>query len=222
MLLYELLSLPKEFLCYQKRVCLETLAFSWKHWCAWVQPHSCSNYITGTWQTGRSQTLIDSFVSELPFFLLNHPSFHLYLYSERSVPSPWAYSNFLGPMVWPLTSRENLWTPLLSHGDSTTSATHGPTPASRYDTPLHTLTQESPALNVKERLLCVTRALVVKCKVTVWSWLVELPTNQTDDIIPSAPKSGSGNKMQTLNASKHQREYISIPRETIVQCVQNF
>lgn len=49
----------------------------------------------------------------------------------KSAPSPW-FSNFPGPMAWPLNSSGTLSIPRLNHGDSTTSASRSPTPASRY------------------------------------------------------------------------------------------
>lgn len=96
-----------------------------------------SNYIKATWPTGQSlrHLFIPLFQNCSFSFWIILPS--LCLNPGRNVPSPWVYSNFPGLMVWPRKSRGNLWTPPLSLGDSTTSATHGPTPAWRYDTHSH-------------------------------------------------------------------------------------
>lgn len=92
----------------------------------------------------------------------------LSLYPGRSVPSPWEFSSSLPLMVWPQTSRENLWTLALNHGDLTTSAIHGPTPASKYDMKWTWATQT--VLCLKSLFENVLLSLVIECEVTVSSW----------------------------------------------------
>ena len=93
-----------------------------------ITPLGNSNLTSGS----ISQTLVCCVLSKSLFF--NTSPFRLYLYPGRSVLSPWEYFSSLGLMVWPLTSRGNLWTHHQNHGDSTTLAIHSPTPAWRYYT----------------------------------------------------------------------------------------
>lgn len=124
-------------------------------------------------KTLTDQPLRKSFSSRL-----SYPSFCVSPSPGRSVQSPWACSNFLQLKAWPLTSTENPWTPHLNHGDSTTLAIHGLTPASRYDVGRSLF---ALLIHSKERLLFIST--IPKCKVS------KLPTDQIHDIISCSLKS---------------------------------